>query len=353
MSYPNLFDISWKVDEPTYRKDPALSYSTLARFAREGFNKLDNLFDEIDTPSLTFGSAVDALITGGQEEFDKNFIVAEFPDISDNLQTIARTLFARYNTQYRNVSDIPTDILADVGKECNYYADKKYRATRIKKIKEECQEYYNIMYSAGNKKIISTETYSQVTAAVRALKENEATKQYFAPDDPFDDSLQKFYQLKFKMPYEGFELRCMCDEIIVDHKTKTIYPIDLKTSSHTEWDFFRSFVQWRYDIQARLYWRIIKYNLDQHPELFNGYKLEDYTFIVVNKTTLLPLTWVFKDTTRTGLLTYGRLNQVRFEDPFMIAAQLHRYLTYKTRIPDGIYTNVRNDIVNWINTEMQ
>ena len=106
------------------------------------------------------------------------------------------------------------------------------------------------------------------------------------------------------------------------------------------------------DIQARLYWRIIKYNLDQHPE-FYGYKLEDYTFIVVNKNTLVPLTWIFKDTTKVGMLTYGRLSQVRLEDPYKIATELHRYLTYKPQIPDGIYTKVRNDIVDWINKEMQ
>ena len=29
-------DISWQVDEPTYRQDEALSYSTLSRYDREG-----------------------------------------------------------------------------------------------------------------------------------------------------------------------------------------------------------------------------------------------------------------------------------------------------------------------------
>ena len=63
----SLYDISWKVDEPTYRADPALSYSTLARYEREGFNNLDKLFDRIETPSLVFGSCVDTLITGNEE----------------------------------------------------------------------------------------------------------------------------------------------------------------------------------------------------------------------------------------------------------------------------------------------
>lgn len=350
--YPNLYDISWKVDEPTYRADSALSYSTISRFAKEGFNKLDSIFDKIDTPSLTFGSAVDALITGGQEEFDKQFIVAEFPSISDAQQTIAKTLFERYNDTYRNITDIDDDTLAEVGKECDFYAGDKYRNYRVKLIKENCQEYYSIMYAAKGKKVINTETYNQVTAAVRALKESEATKKYFAIDDPFDDSLQRFYQLKFRMPYDNFELRCMVDEIIVDHKTKTIYPVDLKTSSDAEWDFYHAFVKWRYDIQARLYWRIIRYNLDQHPE-FKDYELADYTFIVVNKNTLIPLTWVYSDTKTKGKLTYGKNGFIEFEDPYVLAAQLNRYLKYKPAIPDDIYTNVRNDIVGWINKQMK
>ena len=67
----SLYDISWQVSEKEYRADPALSYSTLARYEREGFNNLDKLFDRLETPSLTFGSAVDSIITGGQEEFDE------------------------------------------------------------------------------------------------------------------------------------------------------------------------------------------------------------------------------------------------------------------------------------------
>jgi hypothetical protein len=197
------------------------------------------------------------------------------------------------------------------------------------------------MYSAGNKKIISTETYNQVVAAVRALKENEATKKYFEANDPFDDSLQRFYQLKFKMPYEGFELRCMCDELIVDHKNKVIYPIDLKTSSHTEWDFFRSFVQWRYDIQARLYWRIIRTNLLK-DEYFKDFSFENYRFIVVNKNTLTPLVWEFPHTQAIGTLIdkYGR----QYRDPYEIGKVLRQYLDLKRPVPNGIEKNGVNTI---------
>ena len=88
----SLYDISWQVSEEEYRADPALSYSTLARYEREGFNNLDKLFDKIETPSLTFGSAVDALITGGQEEFDSKFAVFDIPSIPDSIVKIVKRL---------------------------------------------------------------------------------------------------------------------------------------------------------------------------------------------------------------------------------------------------------------------
>lgn len=345
---PNLYDISWKVDEPTYRNDKSLSYSTLARYSREGFNRLDRLFDQIDTPSLVFGSAVDALITGGQKEFDENFIVAEFPDISDNLQTITRILFDRYNNSFRRISDIDDEILAEVGKECNYYAGDNYKKTRVKKIKEECQEYYNIMYAARGKKILNTATKTQVDNAVRVLKEDIATKFYFAKDSPFN-GIQRFYQLKFKATLSGVDYRCMADLIVVDHKNKTIQPIDLKTSSHTEWNFFESFVQWSYHIQARLYWRIILYNVQRHPE-FAGYTVLPYKFIVVNKFTLTPLVWDFEDTCTYGTLYYGKDKQIECRDPFELGKELHYYLTVHPNVPKGINVNGSNSLTRWLNT---
>lgn len=345
---PNLYDISWKVDEPTYRADRALSYSTIARYSREGFNRLDRVFDSIETPSLTFGSAVDALITGGQKEFDDNFIVAEFPNISDSLQTIARILFERYSNTHRKISDIDKEILAEVGKECNYYAGDKFKETRVTKIKEECQEYYNIMYAAQGKKVLNTATKNQVDDAVRVLKEDVATRFYFAPNNPFSD-IQRFYQLKFKATFDGVEYRCMADLIIVDHKNKTIQPVDLKTSSHTEWDFFESFIQWSYHIQARLYWRIILDNIQRYPE-FEGYTVLPYKFIVVNKFTLTPLVWDFEDTCTYGTLYYGKNKQIECRDPFDIGKELYYYLTVHPNVPKEINVNGTNSLTRWLNT---
>ena len=138
--------------------------------------------------------------------------------------------------------------------------------------------------------------------------------------------------------------------LLVDHEKKIVYPIDLKTSSHTEWDFFESFVQWRYDIQARLYWRIIRWNMDQDP-LYKDYQLANYTFIVVNKKTLTPLRWKFEDTHTAGTLIYGKNKQIELNDPFEIGKELSNYLSSRPEVPTGIEVTENNSITQWLNTK--
>lgn len=241
----NLKDISWDVEESTYRADSALSYSILARFAREGFNKLDSLFTPIETSSTVFGGAVDAIITGGDEEFNNNFLVADFPPLSDSLLKMVKGAFSKYSIRYSSINDIPDIDLINLSEELGYQLNWK-PDTRARVVKQQCSEYYSLMYIAGSKKIIDTETKRQVDAAVDALRHSESTKFYFAPNNEFDTRFVREYQLKFKACLEGVDYRCMSDLLLSDNEQKIVYPIDLKTSSHTEWDFYESFRQWRY-----------------------------------------------------------------------------------------------------------
>ena len=344
----SLEDISWKVTEEKYRADEALSYSTLARFDREGFNNLDKLFDKIETPSLTFGSAVDSIITGGMDEFNERFIVLTFPPISDALKQIATLLFSRYNLVHRSLDTMSDEDLAQVGAECDFYANDKYRNYRVKLIREGCNEYYKLMFASQGKTILDNETYQEVCNAVRALRESESTRDYFADNNPFD-GIERCYQLKFKATLDNVNYRCMADCLYTNFNDKTITPIDLKTSSHTEWDFYKSFVEWRYFHQARLYYRIIRANMDKDP-YFKDFTLNNYKFIVVNKKTLIPLVWEYADTKTKGTLFYGKNNQIEVRDPEDIGKQLNYYLSSRPIVPNGIKINESNSLNEWLKT---
>lgn len=351
MREKSLKDISWNVSEEEYREDSALSYSTLATYERGGFNCLESLYDKKETSSLTFGSAVDAIITGGQQEFDSRFIVAEFPDIPDTIIKIVKDCFAEFHITHRTLESIPD--VEVIGRAANYNYQNNWKPeTRAKVIKEKGSEYYDLLFLAEDKVILSNEVYNEVLASVRALKESESTKAYFCDDDPFNDNIEHLYQLKFKATLDGINYRCMSDLLLVDYEHKVIYPVDLKTSSHTEWEFFKSFVQWNYQIQARLYWRIIRANLDKDP-YFKDFTLVDYRFIVVNKSTLTPLVWLFPQTTYTGTIVVGDKAPLKMRDPEDIGKELSYYLNEKPSVPEGINLEGDNNIIKWLQQEYE
>lgn len=241
----SLKNIAWNVTEEEYRADPAYSYSTIAKFDREGFEKIDSLFDKVESPSLLFGSCVDTLLTDGQEAFDARFFVADFPEIADNIKKIVDSVFKVCSEEYTSLEKVPNAPIIMATEMFDYQKNWKPE-TRAKVIREKGAEYYNLLYLAGDKTVITSNFYADVLACIEELKTSEATKWYFQDDDPFDDSIERLYQLKFKGEYKGIPLRCMADLIIVDHKNKIIYPCDLKTSYKEEYNFFKSFIDWRY-----------------------------------------------------------------------------------------------------------
>jgi len=365
--YKSFKTISLDITEAQYREDGAMHYSTLATYARGGFGCLETLFDRKESPSLVFGSCVDSLLTGGQEEFDCLFYPTELPAMSPALVQIVNDLFNIYGGSVRNISELPVKVLAEYWDK---YDGRNWKAeTKAKAIIEGGFEYYRQKFIAGNRTIISNELYSEVIQTVSALKESESTKDYFADDDPFDCSVERLYQLKFSgyvdlygnvVPIKNIEdiedikakgfiaYSCMADLIKVDHANKIVYPCDLKTSSHTEYDFYKSFIDWSYHIQARLYWRLIRAAMDA-DEHFKDYELADYTFIVANKKTLNPLTWSFPDTKMYGELTYGENGQIKCADPFSLGAELNHYLSSRPTVPDGISLTAPNNLVKWLN----
>lgn len=345
---PKLFDISWQVDEPTYRADEALSYSTIARYAREGFNKLDSLFDKVDTPSLTFGKAVDALITGGQEAFDTEFMVADFPPLTESVEKMVRVLFGEFCVTHRALESIPNVEIIGRTETLKYQLNWKPE-TRARVIKEQGAEYYSLMYAANGRMILDTETYEQIKAAETALRMSDSTKFFFAPNNSFNDRYVREYQLKFKATLNGIDYRCMSDLTLIDNESKIVYPLDLKTSYKPEWDFFKSFIEWHYFTQSRLYWRIIRSNMDKDPH-FKDYELANYKFIVVNKNTLTPLVWEYEDTQKKGTLYYGKKGEIEVRDPEDIGKELHSYLSFRPEVPNGINKDGVNSLVEWLNT---
>ena len=350
MNRKSLRDISWNVSKETYRADPALSYSTLARYEREGFNNLDKLFDRLETPSLTFGSAVDSIITGGQEEFDERFMVAEFPSTPDSITKMVKSLFSQYGDSHRSLITIPDDAIIKETEYQSYQMNWKPE-TRAKVIKEKGADYYNLLFIAGNKIILDTQTYQDVCNAVRALKESKSTQFYFAEDNPFEPDIERFYQLKFKATLNSIDYRCMFDELVIFHNTKEIQPLDLKTSCKRldrEWNFPTHYVEWNYQMQNRLYVRILQEVISK-DEYFKDFKILPYKDIIIFRGSGTPLVWDIPFTFERGTLYFGKNNQIEMRDPEDVGKELSYYLSSRPKVPMGINETGLNDLEYWLN----
>lgn len=339
----SIKEISLDISEEEYRQMPELSYSTLAKYERGGgFKSIPTLFDKVESPSLTFGSAVDSIITGGMDEFNDRFIVAEFPSIPDSIITIVKYLFNQYKETNRNLISICDSAIIEATEIHKYQLNWKPE-TRAKVIKEKGEEYYNLLYISDNKTILSTKDYENVINAVNALKESNATRFYFAEDNPFDN-IERQYQLKFNAEFNGVGYRTMMDLVIVDHDNKTILPIDLKTSGKSEYEFYKSFIEWGYMWQAILYTKVLEANIKK-DDYFKDFTILPYNFIVVNKFSLCPLVWEYKD---NHSINDVKLGDITYRHPFKIGEELYYYLNNNSRVPKGIEINGVNDITKWL-----
>ena len=339
----SLKDISWVVPEETYREDPAYSYSTIARFVREGFQGLPNLFTKISTPSLTFGSMVDTLLLEPEGTFEKRFLVATFPEISDTIKQIVGDLFSVFGETGAQLKDISSNDIISACDRANY-GKTWNKATRINKVLDGGGVYYNLLKISKDKEIVSSKQYEDAMQCVEALKTSRATSRYFQPDNPFD-GIERLPQLKFKGKLEGEDVRCMMDLAVVDHEHKIIYPCDLKTSSKPEYLFYKSFMEWNYMIQASLYSLILKQNIEK-DDYFKDFIIAPYTFIVICNSTRHPKTWKWNylEPSKDIVLPNGKVIK-NWLDSFK---DMVYYLKNNPVSPRGIKEYATNNILEWI-----
>ena len=282
----SLKDISWLVDEITYRNDNALSYSRLSQFFKNGPKAL--IYNEkIDTPSLRMGSLVDCILTS-PEEFDDRFYVADIDKFSDTIRKIVERIYLEHEEWTDQICEINEDTLIGILNEENYQSNWKDR-TRIDKIIDLGQDYYTVLKYSTGKIVISPQEFSEASQCVQTLKTHPFTYQIFECNE--DEEI--FYQLKFKTTIEdcdNSEVRIMTDCIKVNHKEKWIQIYDLKTTGKDEEKFEESFDAWNYWIQAGLYEDVVDL-ITSADDYFSEFNLLPFKFIVINKVNLRPIVW--------------------------------------------------------------
>lgn len=286
--YKSIKSLTWNVSEEEYRNDDAISYSMLASFEREGFKIIPHLKDKKSSEALRFGSLVDTILTE-PEELDNKFLVSDISKVTEIILNIIKNVYENCDKTTNNLTEINRDLILNSIKEFNYQSNWK-DDTRINKVIEEGSSYFSLLGLAGNKTLISQYEYDLAVSCVESIKNSEFTNKYFNDTVDYFGEIEAFYQLKLKYNKNGLNVRCMFDRVIVNHKTKTIQPIDLKTTGKDEEEFENSFLAWSYWIQSNMYSEILKLIIEE-DDYFKDFTILPFLFVVVNKNNKTPLVW--------------------------------------------------------------
>lgn len=341
----SLNELAWHIGDKEYHESPILSFSTISRYYKEGFENLDKLYDKIESPSLLFGSVVDTLLLGTKEEFDNNYFVCTVPLISDEFKELMNAIKDELGTTHKSLMDIPDKVIVEYLDRFGIYQNNWHADTKANKVREACSTYYNMLHLSDGKTIVNTEVYNDAVACVEALKTSVGTEFYFRNDNKFD-GIERVKQLKIKGDYQGIGLRGMLDLCVVDHNNKTIQPCDLKTSSNEEYNFPRSFIKYCYYMQASIYTYLLK-QIILKDDYFKDFKILPFKFIVVCNRTRKPKVWEFNLSLAETEITIetSHQNMIYLASWRSIVPELNKYLTVKPDSPDGIYDDKPNDIV--------
>lgn len=266
----------------TYYEHPALSQSHLKLLLGPD----PSIFNTIQEPDLYFeekkhfiiGDGVDMQLTRPIEEFSQKFHISNLQNKpSDTIKSIVNQVYDHVKQNFTvdiGTIEIYTDSILEACNSHNYQPNWKTE-TRVAKVVE-AWEYWEDLKAAEGKVVLSQEENDLISQIVMSIRTNPTTSKYFQVENNFIEILDQ-YSIYFT--YEGIECKALLDRIIVNHKNKTIQPIDFKTMGDQTLYFPKSLRQRRYDIQAAFYTEAL-----ESKKVYETYEILPFKFIVESTT---------------------------------------------------------------------
>ena len=284
----SLKDYSLNLSEQEYHDYPAWSYSVIAKYAKDGFSALSTLHDKTaPTPSMEFGSLFDSILTKGRATLDE--YVVDDTTCPPAEKNVFDTLIAKgHHEPFREVF---TRDLVNTMEECGFYKTLK-ESTRLEKL-EKASAYYENRRSG--KKVVSSADWEDAIEMARIFRCDDYLKDLFGTKNT--DDVEYIYQAQFLVNEvvegEDVVVKFMPDLLVVNHKEKTIQPVDLKTSAMPAYDFASNFIKYRYDIQAEGYTEWLKTLIRQDAKEYGDYVVLPYLFTDISRTDKVPVTYKY------------------------------------------------------------
>lgn len=238
--------------------------------------------------AFRLGSAFDDLMYFPDTWHDKYHVMeAEIP--TGNMAKLCE----RYIELLKKGSwDSHEKMFAEAYDHSGYEISKESVEGRFKKKGlEYCEEQAEHSEKIG----ISLEEAQMLEAMKRSLLSEETTAKYFQSAKNVDLHVQLPVYWNEDIMVDGKKVVMPCkillDSVVVDHNRKVIYPADLKTTGDSAYKFAKSYMHFKYYLQAAMYYDgMIQWRAQQG---LDHYHIEEFRFIVCEKR-LNPRTVLYK-----------------------------------------------------------
>ena len=304
-----------------YEDCPYLNQSSLKVLAEDGIeeflekkdslNRSDKYYEE--KKHFVIGSAVDTIITFGMDTFNETYFVSkmwkkptetELSIIMQMFDLVTKDMVTEVENvdEYKHITQYPEQALIAMDSH-SYYMNRHWSKKKDNTEKDDnrffglCKsglagQYWNELVSAKGKKILADDEKVAVLGIVNdegiRVKHGAATS---ILEHPFTswifeerEGVDIIYQFACYFEEDGVMCKALIDTVRIDHNTRKIFTIDVKTTGSRILKFNQTASKRRYDFQGSWYLNAIRKCLDELSSLIGtditNYELANFAFVV-------------------------------------------------------------------------
>lgn len=319
-----------------YFNSPAINQSRL-KLLPKGVDYFNSVREESEAEVMFYeekthfilGHAAEMKLQNGIQDFEDAYHMSDIPKPSDKLMSITQQFFdiqsriKEPNEPFPLLTDdrIKSDIANCI--DFHQYYPKWTMDVKVNKVRTECTDYYNDLILAFGKQILDLDEATTIEAIVNSLQRSNRTSRFFNEEETPD--IDYYYQLPIYFTYLGVECKILIDILEVNHISKSLKVIDIKTLGDFTLRFPSSMRKFRYDFQVAFYTIGVNRWKNTLTEIAD-YKIQNPEFIV--ETTKLgfqgnPLVFTCSDQL-IDIALYGRKllsTSEHYDDRNMLVSQ--------------------------------
>ena len=271
------------IESRFYSEKFNFSYSSISKlmFSPTLFYRIYILKDRTEKTqkNLVEGKVIHALLLE-PDSFTRDYIVSPTSLPTGKVKDLIDTVYYKNESADMTLEECEYDVLSSMI-SMNYYQALKKDEDRLKKvITAETRSYWQFLKEKGTKTLIDEETYVYCQEAVQVLNDTPGIRELLGTDGRTDVDVYNELRMEVDLPGKVYGLQGILDNLVIDHKEKTITINDFKTSGKGLKDFKDTIEHFDYWMQCVIYLYMVENN---YKELIaEGYDLK-FNFIVIDK----------------------------------------------------------------------